>query len=103
MKIRIAYQPEEAQQASVVAAVVQDLLGDDYIAIANAQIKAQMEERMAADQNVSYFDADMGGFTTITAETPFYINQVGHPVITFEQYEIAPGFMGQQEFEIVPQ
>ena len=28
MKIRIAYQPEEAQQASVVAAVVQDLLGD---------------------------------------------------------------------------
>lgn len=82
---------------------LQDLLGDDYIAIANAQIQAQMEERMAADQNVSYFDAEMGGFTTITAETPFYINQAGHPVITFEKYEIAPGFMGQQEFEIVPQ
>ena len=85
------------------SALAQSINAEIEQAIANAQIKAQMEERMAADQNASYFDAEMGGFTTITAETPFYINQASHPVITFEKCEIAPGFMGQQEFEIVLQ
>ena len=39
-------------------------------------------------------------FKTITDETPFYINESGNPVIVFAKYEIAPGYMGYQEFEI---
>ena len=30
----------------------------------------------------------------------FYINEKGRIVIVFEKYEIAPGYMGTQEFEI---
>ena len=43
---------------------------------------------------------DMGGFTTVDRNTTFYINEAGNPVVTFPKYEIAPGFMGVQEFEI---
>lgn len=80
---------------------LKDLLGEDYIQVANDQILAQMEERMAADENISYFDEDMGGFQTISDTTNFYINEAGNPVVVFAKYEIAPGAMGVQEFEIM--
>ena len=47
-----------------------------------------------------FFSKDEGGFVTVTADTPFYINEKGNPVVVFEKYEIAPGFMGRPEFEI---
>lgn len=75
---------------------LEDLLGEDYVEIANAQIQAQI----AADDSGLYFAPDMGGFTTITDETNFYINQAGNPVIVFDQYEIAAGAAGRPEFEI---
>ena len=80
---------------------LKDLLGEEYIQLANEQILAQMEERMAADENISYFGEDMDGFQTISDTTNFYINEAGNPVVVFAKYEIAPGFMGVQEFEIV--
>lgn len=80
---------------------LKDLLGKDYIQLANKQILAQMEERMEADENVSYFGEDMDGFQTISDTTNFYINEAGNPVVVFAKYEIAPGFMGAQEFELV--
>ncbi len=84
---------------------LKDLLGDDYINIANESIKNQIEERMAKDENVMFFgygndSSNIGGFETITDETNFYINESGNPVIVFAKYEIAPGAMGQIEFEI---
>ena len=42
----------------------------------------------------------MGGFTTITPETNFYINEAGNPIIVFQKYEIAAGAAGMPEFEI---
>ena len=36
----------------------------------------------------------------MTADTPFYINEKGNPVVVFEKYEIAPGALGRPEFEI---
>ena len=56
---------------------------------------------MAENEDYTYFDEAMGGFTTVTEDTHFYINQAGNPVVVFDKYEVAPGFMGQQEFEIV--
>lgn len=76
---------------------LKDLLGEDYIQIANEQIQAQI----AADDSGLYFDQEMGGFTTITDDTNFYINAAGNPVIVFAQYEIAAGAAGSPEFEIV--
>ena len=84
---------------------LKDLLGDDYINIVNESIKNQIEERMAKDENVMFFgygndSSNIGGFETITDETNFYISENGNPVIVFAKYEIAPGAMGQIEFEI---
>ncbi len=76
---------------------LEELLGPDYINIANESIK----EQIAADDSGLYFDEDMGGFTTITPETNFYINEAGNPVIVFQKYEIAAGAAGMPEFEIV--
>ena len=79
---------------------LQDLLGDNYIQIANDSIRRQMNARMEADPDLTYFDQASGGFTSIDETTKFFINQSGNPVIVFDRYAIAPGFMGQQQFEI---
>jgi hypothetical protein len=80
---------------------LKDLLGENYITLVNESIKKQMEERMKADSDITYFGDDMDGFKTINEDTNFYINIKGNPVICFKKYEIAPGFMGIQEFEII--
>lgn len=76
---------------------LKDLLGEEYIQIANEQIQAQI----VADNSGLYFEPDKGGFTTITDDTNFYINTEGNPVIVFQKYEIAAGAAGSPEFEIV--
>lgn len=83
------------------------LLGEDYIDLCNKSITAQIEERMANDENAMFFgfgeDDDMiDGFRTIDADTPFYLNADGEVVISFPEYTIAPGYMGIQEFVIEP-
>lgn len=79
---------------------LKDLLGENYVELANASIKEQMKARMEADENLIYWGEDMNGFTTIDDSTDFYINENGNPVIVFDKYEVAPGAFGIQEFEI---
>lgn len=89
---------------------LEELLGENYVERCNESIVKQIEERIAEDENMMYFgfgssaeeDAEVGieGFKTVTDETKFYINEMGNVVIVFEKYEIAPGYMGFQEFEI---
>ncbi len=89
---------------------LEDLLGKDYVAICNKSIVEQINERIATDENASFFgygeNADeigsMGGFETVDATTPFYLNADGEVVISFPEYSIAPGYMGIQEFVITP-
>ncbi len=87
---------------------LEDVLGSDYVSLANQSIDRQILERIAADGSLSYFGYDNDdsglaeGFTTVTENTDFYINEHGNVVIVFEKYEIAPGYMGFQEFEIGP-
>lgn len=78
---------------------LEDVLGEDYINIANAQIREQIRQRTGQNGEV-FFSPEEGGFTSISEETKFYMNQAGKPVIIFDKYEIAPGSAGVVEFEI---
>lgn len=78
-----------------------DLLGDNYIDIANKEITNQIAESDKVNKNSLYFSQDIGCFTTINEESNFYINQSGNPVIVFDKYEISPGSTGRPEFEII--
>jgi hypothetical protein len=58
---------------------------------------------MAEDENQIYWlDSDMPeeDFQSITENTTFYVNEKGHLVVVFDEYEVAPGYMGSVEFEI---
>lgn len=90
------------------ALTLEDMMGEDYIAICNESILKQIDERMAADENALFFgfgenademDAEWM-FRTIDDTTPFYLNADGDVVISFPEYSIAPGYMGIQEFVI---
>lgn len=66
-------------------------------------IKKQMKEQMAKDENIVYWTEkeDFGtDFTEITPHHGFYFDEQGNIVITFNKYEIAPGYMGCPEFKI---
>ena len=78
---------------------LRDLLGPDYVALANAAVEAGIAAHEAADPDATYFHDEIG-FTSIDEDQAFYINEAGNPVILFEKYEIAPGYMGQPEFEV---
>ena len=77
---------------------LQDLLGDDYEKLVNESIKDQIAKRENAGE--TFFAPDAGGFTGITEDVKFFINENNHPVIVFEKYEIAPGSSGEITFEI---
>ena len=84
---------------------LEDLLGDDYINICNAEIDRQIKEQIADDPSLSYFgygDNELtdAGFRTIDENTDFYINSDGQVVIVFPEYSIAPGYMGWREFVV---
>lgn len=80
-------------------ATLEELLGEDYIALANEQIRQQMKERQE-NSNDTFFTPEEGGFESISEDQSFYINNDGNVVIVFEKYAIAPGYMGSVEFEI---
>lgn len=75
-----------------------DLLGEDYINLVNRSINSQISKRKV--QGEEFWSIEEGGFETIDSNIKFYINQKGNPMIVFDKYEIAPGSMGQVEFEI---
>ena len=83
-----------------------DVLGSDYITIANESIINQMKARVAENSDYVYWgvtdeaDSEMTGFTSVDENTKFYLNDQGKVVICFDKYEVAPGFMGRQEFII---
>ena len=86
---------------------LEDILGEDYVNICNDAIVAEINARLAVDENAAFFgfgddEGMMDGFKTVTEETPFYLSPDGDVVISFPEYSIAPGYMGIQEFVIVP-
>lgn len=78
---------------------LKDLLGDDWAAICDQSIRAQMS---AAEDPTVFFPEEQGGFSGVDGTTSFYINASGNPVVVFPKYSIAIGAMGPVEFEIAP-
>lgn len=80
--------------------------GDNYIEEISNDIKAQMIENMKKDSNLTYFletdenEEVIDSFDKIKENQDFYINNDGNLVICFDEYEVAPGYMGTLEFII---
>ena len=71
--------------------------GADYITPISENIKEQMREQMAADENIYYWledEIEEWNFKAITDETSFYLNDKGNVVIGFDEGEVAPMYMG---------
>lgn len=77
---------------------LKDMLGSDYVELADRSIREQIAERENAGE--IFFKKEEGGFAGISEDVKFYINGNNRPVIVFEKYEIAPGSSGEIEFEI---
>ncbi len=77
--------------------------GADYVTPISENIKEQMRELMAADESMMYFlDSDIpeNDFQSVKEDNTFYINEKGKLTIVFDEYEVAPGYMGSVEFQI---
>ena len=90
-------------------AVLSDLFveGSDYVGIISENILTQMREQMAEDEGKIYFfegsgneDIDESDFKQIKEDQNFYFNENKELVIVFDEYEVAPGYMGVVEFVI---
>lgn len=73
---------------------------DSYISLITENIKEQMREQMKADPEKVYWVEGPMSFETIAKDQSFYINDQGKLVISFDKYEVAPGYMGVLEFVI---
>lgn len=79
----------------------------NYVTVLSNEIKKQMREQMKDEKsNKTYFldskDKDLKGldFKAIKKNQNFYINKKGNLVISFDKYEVAPGYMGTPQFTI---
>ncbi|MEQ6356993.1 DUF3298 domain-containing protein [Lysinibacillus sp. M3] len=82
---------------------------DSYINTISENIKEQMREQAATSNQEKVYWLKGAGlpdeevldeFTAVKADQQFYISDEGKLVISFDKYEVAPGYMGVVEFEI---
>lgn len=85
-------------------AELSEFFGEDYVDIISEEVKAQMRSRMAEDESVTYWidyeDVPEWNFESIAEDQDFYVNKDGKVVICFNEYEVAPGYMGCVEFVV---
>ncbi len=77
--------------------------GADYVALISENIKEQMEEQMAADEMIYYWlhdEMEEFNFKQIDPNQSFYLNENGEVVISFQEGDVAPMYMGAVEFVI---
>ena len=102
---------DEEMTQKILSKLIKQLkeqLGEDAYEYAAEVVRTQMQERVAKDpEGLIYWgindgDDEMDGFEFqgVNADTPFYINNDGNVVISYNKYDAGPGYMGIQEFEI---
>lgn len=76
----------------------------DFNEVLSEDIRNQMRARMAEDENnmywVDYGDIPEWNFERLKEDQNFYFDGDGNLVIVFDEYEVAPGYMGAQEFTV---
>lgn len=82
-----------------------DFFGEDAYEYVEAEVLKQISQMIDEDPDLVFWGIneteDMGyEFIGVTESTPFYINNEGNVVISYNKYDIAPGYMGILEFEI---
>lgn len=79
---------------------------ESYVDIISKNIKEQMVEQYNADNDKFYWVEGVDQkvstilFEEIGKEQSFYISEEGKLIISFDKYEVAPGYMGVVEFVI---
>ncbi|MDH8677822.1 DUF3298 domain-containing protein [Fusibacter bizertensis] len=73
-----------------------------YVETISKYLVEKMEADMKADSDKIYWvgEDDIEAFKQINEDQNFYITAEGKLIISFDKYEIAPGYMGTLEFEI---
>ncbi len=78
--------------------------GADYRTTISDEIKKQMKEQMAGDENVIYWldneEMEEWNFQQIPEDASFYVNENDDVVIAFNEGDVAPMYMGCVEFVI---
>ncbi|MCM1165699.1 MAG: GHKL domain-containing protein [Lachnospiraceae bacterium] len=79
-----------------------DMFGEgvDYVSVLSAEILEQMRYKNEHEDGRFFVEGD-DAFTAISEDADFYIDGFDRLVIVFDEYEVAPGFMGSPEF-IIP-
>lgn len=91
------------KQREIILSLPELFKDKSYIAVISENIKEQMKKQMEEDESKIYFiDSEMpeDDFSKIAENQQFYINGEGNLVISFDEYQVAPGYMGAVEFEI---
>jgi hypothetical protein len=76
---------------------------DAYIEAISTYIKGEMTKQMEADENIIYWvgsEAEFESFESIRPDQTFSITADHKLTISFDKYEVAPGYMGVLTFEI---
>lgn len=78
--------------------------GSNYNELISENIKDQMRAQMAEDENkvywVDYEDVPDWNWNSLKEDQNFYFDEDGNIVIVFDEYEVAPGYMGASEFTV---
>ena len=77
--------------------------GSDYVTLISENIISQMREKMAADEmNMYWLDDEIEelNFKAIKEDQSFYLDAEGNVVISFNEGDVAPMYMGVVEFTI---
>ena len=100
-----AFQYDTIDKENEILITLPSLFKDEgYIEVISQNIKEQMRKEMREDENKIYWVGDSGLeetvelFERISKDQSFYINKDYKLVISFDKYEVAPGYMGIAEF-----
>ncbi len=78
--------------------------GSGYSELISENLREQMRSAMAEDSEKTYWvdKEDIPGLNWkgLEEDADFYFDQMGNLVIAFDEYEVAPGYMGAQEFTV---
>ena len=74
----------------------------DFYKVVKQEIDKQMLEEMKQDNDKIYWvqDDTFGDTVNIDSQHNFYWDEDGNLVIPFDEYEVAPGYMGTPEFTV---